>query len=115
MQLDRSQRCVCEEPAAPLTLFESRYVGCDDTNGRFADVTVERCTACGHLWLQYRVEHEAFGRSARWARGRITPEDAAGVTAEMAAQHIDTLDWYIRGGSYFGVASRATGPMRWEP
>lgn len=114
MRLDHSHQCACEEPTASHTCFESRYVGCDRTNGRFADVTVERCTTCARLWLRYCVEYEGFSRSGRWARGLITQEDAAGITEATAAQYIDALDWHIRGGSHFDGASRSSGRMRWD-
>ncbi len=44
-----------------------RDVGVDETEGKFADVSVRRCDRCGRLWLCYFVEYEAFTASGRWA------------------------------------------------
>ncbi|MGA0606575.1 hypothetical protein ACO2Q0_11285 [Phenylobacterium sp. VNQ135] len=106
--------CVCEQASARYTEFESRPVGCDETEGRFADVTIERCRSCGRLWLRY--EYEAFSRSGRWARGRISDDEAATVTPETAIAYLNGLSWYLYGGSYFdGVGGRRSGAMRWNP
>lgn len=113
MQPQSPDRCICELPTAPYTTFISTAIGCDATNGRYADVSLERCTACRRLWLRYHVEYEGFSGSGRWARGLIAPDKAA-ITPETAAAYIDGLDWYLRGGSYFGAAGRASGPMPWD-
>ena len=115
MQHDPTQQCVCDNPAARYTCFESSFVGCDETKGRFADVTLKRCTTCGRLWLHYSVEYQAFSRSGRWARGLITEADAARITPVTAAAYIDGLDEYIYGGCYFETAGqRSSGPMHWD-
>src|SRR5665213_1642351 len=59
--------CVCEQGGARFTEFESRDAGRDETEGRFADVTLNRCRTCGRTWLRYLVEYEAFSRSGRCA------------------------------------------------
>jgi hypothetical protein len=108
--------CACEQGTARFTQFESRNVGCDETEGRFADVTLERCKTCRRLWLRYLVEYEAFSRSGRWARGLISEADAAAITPETAVAHLNGLQWYLYGGSYFdGIPGRRSGPMRWAP
>ncbi len=108
-------RCVCEQASARHTQFESHEVGCDATQGRFAEVTLNRCRTCGQLWLRYLVEYEAFSRSGRWARGLIDEATASAITPETAASHLDHLEWYLYGGSYFdGVSGRRTGPMHWS-
>ena len=108
--------CVCEQGGARFTEFESRDVGCDETEGRFAEVTLNRCRTCGRTWLRYLVEYEAFSRSGRWARGLINDDAAKTITPETAVAHLDGLEWYLYGGSYFdGISGRRSGPMRWGP
>src|SRR5579872_34455 len=87
--------CTCEYGQAPYTEFESRELGVDDTEGRFAEVTLERCKTCRRLWLRYFVEYEAFSRSGRWARGLISEEDAASMTPEAAEPYLRSLDSYL--------------------
>jgi hypothetical protein len=92
-----------------------RQVGVDDTDGRFADVKIERCTRCGRLWLQYQVEYAGFSRSGRWACVQVSAAEADGVTPEAAAGVIASRAWHIRGGSYWGHrGQRASGPIRWN-
>jgi len=106
--------CGCENATAPYTHFTTREVGRDDTEGRFADVDIEQCVVCGRHWLRYHVEHEAFSRSGRWARGLVSADLAATITPEEAAPYLHSLDWYLYGGSYFGGTSgRRRGPMNW--
>lgn len=108
--------CVCEQGSARFNEFETKDVGCDETDGRFADVTLNRCRTCGRTWLRYLVEYEAFSRSGRWARGLISEAAAATMTPEKAVDHLNGLDWYLYGGSYFdGIVGRRSGPMRWGP
>jgi hypothetical protein len=108
--------CACEQAGASYRQFESRDLGCDETEGRFAEVTLDRCRTCGRLWLHYLVEYEAFSRSGRWARGLISDESARTIRPEAAVPYLNGLDWYLYGGSYFdGIAGRRCGPMRWGP
>ena len=108
--------CVCEQGGARFTEFESRDVGRDETEGRFADVTLNLCRTCGRTWLRYLVEYEAFSRSGRWARGLISEADANTISPETAVAHLNGLEWYLYGGSYFdGISGRRSGPMRWGP
>lgn len=110
----RPTSCVCEDGNARFSEFETRDVGCDETEGRFADVTLNRCRTCGRLWLRYLVEYEAFSRSGRWARGLIDEATAAAITPQAAVAHLDSLDRYLYGGSYFdGVSGWRSGPMQW--
>jgi hypothetical protein len=97
-------------------MVEERYLGCDQTEGRFADVTLRRCSACRMTWLRYQVEYEAFTGSGRWAEIPLSEADAATVTPETAAALIDASPWHIYGGSYYGHAGkRGSGTMRWGP
>ena len=108
--------CVCEQGGARFTQFETQDVGCDETEGRFADVTLDRCRSCGRVWLRYLVEYEAFSRSGRWARGLIGEEAAQTITPQAAVDHLNGLEWYLYGGSSFdGISGRRSGAMRWGP
>jgi hypothetical protein len=108
--------CACEHGSASYRRFESRDLGCDETDGRFAEVTLDRCRTCGRLWLRYLVEYEAFSRSGRWARGLISDDAASTITPEAAVPYLNRLDWYLYGGSYFhGLAGVRSGPMQWGP
>lgn len=89
-----------------------RYIGVDETNGRYADVTVFRCAACGRLWLHYHVEYEHIPASGRWARGLIDDASAVAIKPEETADYLDDLEWYIYGARYMGtVAGGAMGRL----
>ena len=114
MKIDEPSPCSCEHPGATHTQFATSFVGQDETGGRFADVTIERCRSCCRPWLRYFVEYEAFSRSGRWARGLIGEHEAGTVAPEAAVDYLNRLDWYLYGGSYFdGASGRRTGPMHW--
>lgn len=91
-----------------------RAVGTDETNGRYADVSIRRCPACGQLWLRYFVEYEGFSSSSRWAEGMIDEDRAATMKPEEAADFLGQLLWCITGGSAWGGPKRDTGPFRWD-
>ncbi len=94
--------------------FKSSTVGVDQTDGRFADVSLETCRSCGKVWLRYFVEYEAFSRSGRWARGIVTLDQARAMTPETALDTLDTLPRFVRGGSYFdGEARWSEGSLHW--
>jgi hypothetical protein len=106
-------RCLSEGPQRP-DITDERYLGCDETSGRFADVTLRRCSRCNRLWLRYAVEYEAFTASGRWAEAPIADDDAAAITPESAAAFLDQAEFAIVGGSYYGHAGRrGRGPFRW--
>lgn len=110
----RRTGCLCEQADASYSQFETEVLGCDETEGRFADVTLNRCRTCRRLWLRYLVEYEAFSRSGRWARGLISEGAAAAMTPEHAVDHLNGLGWYLYGGSYFdGAVGSRSGPMHW--
>jgi hypothetical protein len=108
--------CVCLDAGAPFNTFETRALGCDETDGRFGQATLDRCRRCGRIWLRYVVEYEAFSRSGRWARGLIREDDVETLTPETALGRLHGLAWYLYGGSYFnGASGRRSGPMPWGP
>jgi hypothetical protein len=105
--------CLSAGPRMP-DVIDERHVGCDKTEGRFADVTIRRCSRCRRLWLRYFVEYEAYSRSGRWAEAPIGEEAAGQMTPEAAAGFLDRAEFCIYGGSYYGHAGRrGRGPWRW--
>ncbi len=97
--------CSCMVPPFNYQEFDSEYVGRDETNGRFADVSIETCKKCGKKWLRYFVEYEAFTASGRWYRGLVSDDVAKTVTPETAVSILEGLEYRFSGGSYF----RSTG------
>jgi len=73
----------------------------DETEGQFAEVTVEQCKRCGQRWLRYFYGIEAFSRSGRWYRVVLSQEDAAAVTSTNAAEVLSHPTWHFRSGSDF--------------
>lgn len=107
--------CLATAPTHPHAIDE-RVVGIDETHGRFAAVTLVRCTRCQRLWLSYHVEYEAFTASGRWGAAVIDEATAESMTPEGAAGFIDRAEWNVRGGSYFrhGSSRRGSGPIPWD-
>ncbi len=105
-------QCICMEPPFHHTNFDSLSMGIDETNGRFAEVSIETCKQCGRRWLRYFVEYEAFSRSGRWYRGLITDEMAERVTPATAVSILQNLETRFCGGSYFNSSGhRHVGPL----
>ena len=111
----RISTCECWNSAASYRQFHpALFVGVDETEGRYADVTLRECKQCDSLWLQYQVEYEGFSRSGRWARRQISHAEADQITPETALQHIEA-DQYACGVLYFdGEPGWRSGPMRWD-
>lgn len=105
-------RCICLEPPFHSANFDSSSVGIDETNGRFAEVSLETCKQCGRRWLRYFVEYEAFPHSGRWYRGLIADEMVEKVTPETAMTILANVEWRFCGGSYFNsTGHRHVGPL----
>lgn len=102
--------CECVELGP--TSFHVRSVGVDATNGRFGEVRVRTCRACGRRWLHYHVEYEGFTGSGRWYLG-LLPEGAdAALTPQAAVPLLESLPWHVYGGSYWGTTGlRGTAPI----
>jgi hypothetical protein len=103
----------CECLALGPRSFDEAFVGIDTARGRFGEVNVRTCHACGRRWLHYRVEYEAFSRSGRWYTG-LLPEGAdAGLTPEAAVPLLERLPWHIYGGSFWDTRGRRSSePVR---
>jgi len=82
-----------------------KELGMDDN---YAEVSLLICSVCGQHWLRYFYELEAFTASGRWYLGAINAEHASLLTAENAKTILESLGWYIYGGSYFGGRSGKT-------
>ncbi|MBS0412189.1 MAG: hypothetical protein JSR86_19870 [Proteobacteria bacterium] len=97
---------------AQYTAFDCvRDVGVDETDGRFADVSVLKCRSCGALWLRYHFEIEAFTASGRWFRGLIDEATAISICPAEAFGYLQGLASHAFGGSFFGHA----GAVRVKP
>ncbi|MFT3712942.1 MAG: hypothetical protein QM817_35265 [Archangium sp.] len=103
--------CRCHEPDwQNRPVHATRWIGTDDHH---ADVTVDTCTSCGALWLEYFFE-DHFDNGSRY-RGLISATVADQLTPENAAGFIAQLPWYWLGGTYhFGKVSRSAGPVLWR-
>jgi len=92
--------------------YDSELLGIDETNGRYGEVTIETCKACGRLWLRYFVEYESFSQSGRWYRGLVTPEMVESLRPEQAPELLASLPWRFSGGSYFrSMGRKGHGPI----
>ena len=105
------QPCLCLTEPQPFDKYEAvRFVGIDPTHGRFGEVNIKRCTACGQLWLHYFVAYEAFTGSGRYFMGVISSAEAETISADDAVEYLNTLAWHLYAGSFFfGKKGRQTG------
>jgi len=105
--------CLSAGPRMP-DIVDERHIGCDKTDGRFADVTLRRCSRCWRLWLKYFVEYEFYTAAGRWAETPIDEAAAITMMPEAAPAFLDRAEFYIYGGSHFGHAGRrSSGPIWW--
>ena len=96
--------------------IDETRIGTDMTEGRYADVSRQRCRHCGHFWLRYQVEYEGFSRSGRWAMCPIDDASAFNLTPEQAPAALEQAAWHVYGGSYWGHAGKiGTGKLNWSP
>jgi hypothetical protein len=105
-------REACECLALGPRSFDEAPVGIDRTNGRFGEVGVRTCRACGRRWLHYHVEYEAFSRSGRWYTGLLPDGADADLAPESAVPLLERLPWHVYGGSWFDTTGRrGSGPL----
>jgi hypothetical protein len=95
------QDCLCLQPPFNYKDFDSRKIGVDQTKGRFGEVSIETCKACGRQWLHYFVEYEGVSNSGRWYRGLVSEEVTRTVTPDTAVSVLERLEKRFAGGSYF--------------
>lgn len=91
--------------------YRSTPLGTDRRGGRYAEVSLERCTHCDRTWLRYFFEEEGVSGSGRWYRGLVTPTQAAEATAASALQLLTVLPFHQYGGSYYGRCGTCEGPL----
>jgi hypothetical protein len=105
-----TQSCpCCRAPLRYDRYDEVAFLGVDATAGRYGEVSLLRCKACGQYWLRYALEYEHLAASGRFFLGPIAPQVARGVAPEAAVEYLESLDWYLFGGSYFRGAGRSSG------
>ena len=106
------QLCECqEEPLWFDRYIHIKHLGTDETHGRFGEVDLLQCKSCGRYWLQYLVEYESFTGSGRYFMGLITKEIADTLSPDKAVEFLNSLDWHLCGGSFFGRKGKATGTI----
>jgi len=88
-----------------------KFIGVDETNGRFGEVSIWQCKTCGRYWLHYLVEYEAFTGSGRYFMGLITQKIADTLSPNTAIEYLNELDWHLYGGSYFGRKGRSANKV----
>ena len=116
MNDDGTQERLCQCLDRPLS-FEHytvvKHLGVDAAGGRFGEVQIKRCMHCGRLWLQYTVEYEHHSGSGRHFMGLLPPALVHSMTAEIALAYLESLEWHLFGGSYFGGMAKpaATPPV----
>lgn len=104
--------CPCLEPDCSYEQFETREIGMDATEGRFADVTIKTCKTCGNHWLHYALAYEDLSGSGRWYRGLIPENMLTTMTPESAESFLNGLEWHFYGGSYFKTTGKTgSGPL----
>ena len=100
------ENCKCHNPPILYLDYTKHFIGTDETNGRFGEVTIEKCKHCNSLWLHYFVEYESFSKSGRWYRGLITQENSTNITPENSIDYLKSLEWHLYGGSYFNATGK---------
>jgi hypothetical protein len=95
--------CRCLTPPIDYRDYDRTGIGIDETAGRFAEVSVERCVHCDRLWLRYFIESEGHSQTGRWYRGVVTAGQAQAVTPEAALDVLAGLPWLLYGGSYYAT------------
>ncbi|WP_299182172.1 hypothetical protein [uncultured Chryseobacterium sp.] len=93
--------CACEAPNSDYTEYRSSELGIDEANGRHAEVSIQQCKLCQRIWVFYSVEFEGFSQSGRWYKGIVSKKDRPNITPQNAVEFLESLEWYVYGGSYF--------------
>jgi hypothetical protein len=93
--------CACEKPTPNYTEYRSSELGSDHTNGRNAEVSIQQCKLCQRIWIHYLVKSENPSQAERWYKGIVSKKDRPQITPENAVEFLESLEWYVYGGSYF--------------
>lgn len=94
--------CVCEKHNLVASEYRISRLGMDHTQNRNAEVSIFQCRLCQRIWLNYSVEYENYPNSSRWFKGIISKKEVTQLKPENAVFYLETLEWYIFGGLYFG-------------
>ncbi|MBW8522497.1 hypothetical protein K0U91_13390 [Chryseobacterium chendengshani] len=92
--------CGCEKPGQSSSDYRTSKIGTDKTNERDAEVSVLQCRLCQRIWIIYLVNSK-LPQSEKWFRGIVAKKDLSSIIPENAVQHLENLEWYLYGGSYF--------------
>lgn len=84
--------CTCYTRMPPGSTWEE--LGVDVTNGRYGDVSVATCSACGRRWLNYSAEFEGFRASGRLIRGILPSDQAVPFPPEEAIPNFNRMRWF---------------------
>lgn len=93
--------CSCHEIPVDHTIFSSSFIGVDESEGRFGEVTLLSCNICRNSWVQYFYEVEAYTASGRWYRAWVDPLFLPELNESNTLSYIENSRRYIYGGSYF--------------
>ena len=105
--------CECKEPRLWDCEDKGEYVGLDMTNSRHGEVWLYQCPNCSSNWLFYRVEYPSYSQSGRWFRAIISAEAAMNIMPQDAEVLINSSNYRVIGGSYFGSSGVIrTGPEK---
>ncbi|RYU95723.1 hypothetical protein [Emticicia agri] len=97
-----THNCPCKNPPFSYLNYDTVELGIDETNGRFAEVSIQNCKHCQTIWLHYFVEIEGFSGNIKWFKAIIDDTVLDSLTVENALEHIERAAWYFYGGSYYG-------------
>ena len=100
--------CTCLDGVFDRANLDATSLGSDS---RGATAAMLKCKKCGRRWLRYFHKDEGLDDSDRWWMGVVSSEVAAKVSAETAAKELSKLEWYYRGGGYYGSTLKAKGEI----
>jgi len=102
--------CGCMTPPFHHWDFDTQDLGVTSSYG---EIQIETCKSCGTKWLRYFWEHEAFTASGRWYKGIVDDSSLPTLTPENCVKYLESLPWYIYGGSYFNtMGKRGSGSIK---
>ena len=110
MQHESHSPCRCRNPPFFFGDFETLVIGEDSTG---AEVSIDRCRACGTDWLNYQIEEPHYTRSGRWWRVSIPEASRSNVHAQNARAFVEEQATGFVGGCYFSSSGHeVTAPIR---
>lgn len=112
-----TEECACFKPRTHHNYYRC-YLGMDDTEGRYADVTLQKCKECQSIWLYYFLDYHWRRNGTRWYLGLVSPEKAITITRHNAIDTLNQLDWFFYGGVYYDIPSpmykKRTKKLHWR-